>query len=311
MPQPADTFLLRSLTLRHLRLLLALDSHRQVRLVAEAQHISQPAVSKALAEIESGIGAPLFERTPKGLVPTARGACLVRYAQIVTGEIGRAAEELAGIARGISSTVSVGVMHGCTSGVVPAAVALCRERQPGLVAILIEGSIDHLMQQLRAGRLDLVVGAKVERAMPAGMQFSHLYDEPLAVVCGVQHPLAAVAKVEWQDLMSQPWVLPPRYARARDALELNWRRMGLPLPDVAVETLSTDLIQSLLSQAPLLAILAEGTADKLAAPGLVRRLHPEPQPPVMPIGTLRSAGASDASAAPLFEACLAKVVGRR
>ena len=78
MPLVSSAFLQRALTLRHMRLLIALEEMRQVGRVATALSISQPAVSKALAEIESGIGVPLFERTPNGMLPTAHGACLLR-----------------------------------------------------------------------------------------------------------------------------------------------------------------------------------------------------------------------------------------
>lgn len=310
MADRSDAFLQRSLTLRHLRLLLALDSLRQVRRVAEALHVSQPAVSKALAEIEAGVGVPLFERTPKGLVPTASGACLVRYAQIVTGEVTRAAEELAGIARGIASTVSVGVMHGCMAGAVPAALQLCRERQPGLVVQVTEGSLDPLMLQLRAGRLDLVVGARVERAMPSGVRFTKLHDEPLVVVCGVHHPLAGAASVQWPELLAQGWVLPPRSARARDAVELMWRRLGYTLPEVAVETVSTDMIRSLLEKSALLALLARQSARPLAAADLLAILNPEPAPLVMSVGVLRATDAPRSSAASLLEDCLLELAAR-
>ena len=92
----SSAFLQRALTLRHMRLLVALEDLRQVGRVAAALNISQPAVSKALAEIENGVGVALFERTPRGMVPTAHGACLLRYAHMMTNEITRAVDELTG-----------------------------------------------------------------------------------------------------------------------------------------------------------------------------------------------------------------------
>ena len=66
----STAYLRRGLTLRHLHLLVELDETRHVGRVATALHVSQPAISKTLAEIESGIGVSLFDRTPRGLVPT-------------------------------------------------------------------------------------------------------------------------------------------------------------------------------------------------------------------------------------------------
>jgi len=70
----SSAFLQRSLTLRHMRLLLAVEELRQVGRVATALSISQPAVSKALAEIENGIGVPLFDRTPRGMLAVFTGS---------------------------------------------------------------------------------------------------------------------------------------------------------------------------------------------------------------------------------------------
>jgi len=70
MAKISSTFLQRALTLRHMRLLLAVEELRQVGRVATALSISQPAVSKALAEIERGVGVTLFDRTPRGMLPT-------------------------------------------------------------------------------------------------------------------------------------------------------------------------------------------------------------------------------------------------
>lgn len=304
-------FLQRSLTLRHLRLLIALNELRQVRRVAEALHVSQPAVSKALAEIEAGIGARLFDRTRKGLVPTAEGACLVRLAETVASEAAKAGEELAGIARGIEQVVSVGVMHGSTSGVLPDAIRSCRERVPGVVVTVVEGPVDRLLQQLRAGRLDIVVAAMAERHVPNGLTFMPLYSEAPVVVCGATHPLVRAARVGWPELMRHAWIMPPRSARVRTVLESAWRRMGAAPPDVAVETVSLDLILELLQRERLLALLPGHTARKLVRAGLVGALNPTPQAVVLPIGALRVVDSEPTTALSAFEACLIEAATRR
>src|SRR6476661_4149167 len=117
----SSAFLQRSLTLRHMRLLLAVEELRQVGRVATALSISQPAVSKALAEIENGIGVPLFDRTPRGMLPTAHGVCLLRYAHLMTNEITRAVDELTGIEQGIAAAVAVGATFGSGTGYLLAA----------------------------------------------------------------------------------------------------------------------------------------------------------------------------------------------
>ena len=148
----SSAFLQRALTLRHMRLLIAIEELRQVGRVAVALNISQPAVSKALAEIENGVGVALFERTPQGMLPTAHGACLLRYAHAMTNEIARAVDELTGIEQGIAATVAVGATFGAGTGYLLSAATLqARQRLPELTVTVTEGSREYLLRQLRTG----------------------------------------------------------------------------------------------------------------------------------------------------------------
>ena len=135
----SSTFVQRALTLRHMRLLVALEELRQVGRVAAALSISQPAVSKALAEIENGVGVALFERTSRGMVPTAHGACLLRYAHMMTNEIARAVDELTGLEQGIAATVAVGATAGSGTGyLLNAAILQGCQRLPELTVSVSE-----------------------------------------------------------------------------------------------------------------------------------------------------------------------------
>jgi len=140
----SSTFVQRALTLRHMRLLVALEELRQVGRVAAALSISQPAVSKALAEIENGVGVALFERTSRGMVPTAHGACLLRYAHMMTNEIARAVDELTGLEQGIAATVAVGATAGSGTGyLLNAAILQGCQRLPELTVSVSEGAREH------------------------------------------------------------------------------------------------------------------------------------------------------------------------
>ena len=78
-----DTYVRASFKPRHLRLLVALDDLRNLGQVAASINVSQPAVSKALGELERGLGLKLFERTARGVIPTAYGQCLIRHARVM------------------------------------------------------------------------------------------------------------------------------------------------------------------------------------------------------------------------------------
>ena len=100
----------RDAKLRHLRLLVAIEDAGQLSKAAALLHITQPALSKALSEIERSIGHPLFDRGPRGLVPNTRGAALIRAARNVLGELDRVSVELRDLVDRPGRVLMVGAM---------------------------------------------------------------------------------------------------------------------------------------------------------------------------------------------------------
>jgi DNA-binding transcriptional LysR family regulator len=312
MAKISSTFLQRALTLRHMRLLLAVEELRQVGRVATALSISQPAVSKALAEIEKGIGVTLFDRTPLGMLPTAHGSCLLRYAHMMTNEITRAVDELTGIEQGVAAAVAVGATFGSGTGYLLAAATLqCRQRVPELAVTVTEGTRELLLRQLRTGRLDIVIGTVGEPAAPADLQSTPLYIDAPTIVCVTRHPLAAKRKPGWGDLLAQPWVLPPRTTRVRDAIEALFRRAGSERPRVLAETLSLDLNLELLAQGNALGLLPQHLARRLATAGQMRVLEVETPGLVMPISLFTLPAARASMAVDTLRTCLVQAAALR
>ena len=116
-----DRVLRSNLKLRHLQMLVALDQFRHLGRAAEFLSVTQPAVSKTLAEIESMFGLPLFERSTRGTEPTAAGASVVRFARSVLAGFDRTRDEIAAEASGAIGRTSVGAMVAAT----PVLLNLC------------------------------------------------------------------------------------------------------------------------------------------------------------------------------------------
>ena len=117
----ADQLAQRGLKLSHLRLLAALAETEQLTVSAAAIGVSQPAASRLVAEIERIIGAPVHERTGRGIGLTTIGRALALRAQRVRLELDDAARDLAEIAAGGVGHVRVGTVNGAAlSRVLPA-----------------------------------------------------------------------------------------------------------------------------------------------------------------------------------------------
>ena len=107
-PEAAEQFVSRRLSLRHARVLLALEDTGNVSQAADMLHVSQPAVSKALAELEQGLGQTLFLRRGRNMQPTPVGRRLLVLARKLEGDLQRAAGDVAAMVRGASGEVRIG-----------------------------------------------------------------------------------------------------------------------------------------------------------------------------------------------------------
>ena len=107
--------LLSRLKMRHLVLLQAIDRHRVLNRVALEMRLSQPAITKALREIEDIFMTPLFERTPRGLKPTAAGQAVLHYAVVTLAGVESTARTLTAIDVGLTGRVRIGVTPGASS----------------------------------------------------------------------------------------------------------------------------------------------------------------------------------------------------
>lgn len=296
-------FLRTGLKLRHLRLVIALEEYRQVARVAMAMNITQPAVSKALAELEDGLGYPLFVRQPRGIEPTPHGLCFVRYAQSILDELDRAGDELLALGRGASASVAVGAMPGTTLSLAPRVIALAKERMPALSVAVYEAPMDVLIGQLRTGRLDVVLGALAERSVADDIVQHHLYEEIMRVVVAPNHPCADRADVTWADLMAFPWVLPPRTARLRQSIEAAFRRMEIDMPTNHVDSVSAGLVIGLLGEIQAVAMVTSRLARVYEERGVARTLSLDLPGVLLPISTFTLADKTPTPAVEVFQQC--------
>src|SRR5262245_12866214 len=114
-----DWYLLINLKARHLRLVVAIDTYRNLTQVADITHVTVPAVSKALAELERGLGLELFTRTTQGLKPTPYGECLIRHAREMLTSLNQARDELKALSTGTQGKVNIGVLPASTYALLP------------------------------------------------------------------------------------------------------------------------------------------------------------------------------------------------
>lgn len=267
-----DWYIRANLKLRHLQLLVAMDELGSVSRVAAYLNVTQPAVSKTLAQIEEGIEVPLFERTSRGMEPTEHGACLVRHAREILGRLATARDELRDISEGRITRVSMGVLPATACVLVPRFIARLEEEATDVAINVREGTMNTLLPALRAGDIDMVVGQLPERRLPVEFDSELLYEDPLSVVVRRDHPLTTLRTLEWSHLAGYPMVLPTPAASTRVAIDNFLLDQGLAVPRRHLESISTLTNVGVLQFTDSVGFMAHDLARHYAAQGALQVL---------------------------------------
>ncbi|WP_367065318.1 LysR substrate-binding domain-containing protein [Oryzisolibacter sp. LB2S] len=305
-----DRVLRSNLKLRHLQMLVALDQFHHLGRAAEFLSLTQPAVSKTLAEIESLFGLPLFERSTRGTQPTAAGASVVRFARSVLAGYERTRDEIAAEASGASGRTSVGAMVSATPVLLVQAVQRLKARSRRATVLIEEGDLARLLPKLRLGELDLYVGRLEPAYASPDLETEPLYEDPMVAVVHPGHALAHQGAVQWADLAEQPCVLPPPWASLRVKLEQQFFAHGLHPPVDIIESTSFLSQLSFMQQRGAVAFVARAVALHFAEQGMLDVLRLDVPVELPPVGLITLRGQRPTPVTALLLDCLREGVTR-
>lgn len=291
------------LRLKQLSLIAALDEFRSLRKVAEAMHLSQPAATKMLHEIEETLGVQLFERLPRGMRPTVFGESVINYAQLMLADLDNLRKQLVAQEAGAVGEVSVGSIMAPAPGLLTRTIIELRARYPLIkISVYIDTS-DVLMQMLEQGKLDIVLG----RLLNPGehdLNFEVVDNEALSVVAGVHHPLSQVRRLELADLAGQAWILQPPNSPMRQLLELAFREANIASPANLVETASILTTTTLLQGTEMISVVPTTVARHYATSGMICILPVRIKLQLEPYGIITRKERIPAPAVAVFQECL-------
>ena len=257
----------KTITLRHLRVIAALSELKLVARVSEALNVSQPAVSKQIADLERIVGAPIVTRDRNRLFLTPIGHRLADHAKQALNQLDRAAFDIEAMASGVSGSVAVGVVSSVAPTLLPGAISLFKSGTPQASISIKEGHFVELLPELETGALDVLIARIWQPRELPGIEQLSLFAEPVVVVAGRNHRLATRADLEWSDLIDFPWILPQANSVARRAIDALFAENGLTPPANTIASLSLTLNLALLDSIPALGLLPQRLAQTHAARG--------------------------------------------
>jgi DNA-binding transcriptional LysR family regulator len=237
----------RRVRLRDLETLVAVVQAGGMRKAAAVLNLSQPAVSKAVAELEGAIGLKLLERGRRGVEPTRYGMALVRRSEVLVDQLRGALRELADLADPEGGEVRLGAMETLYAGLVGATVSAMLQRHPGMRFVLESGQSPDLIHHFLLKRMvDFVVARPLSMPLPPGVEGEPLFCDRLFVVVGKTHPLARRHKLALAELADEGWILSRNELMPESPVALAFAAAGLESPRRTVTSGSLNSRYSLL-----------------------------------------------------------------
>lgn len=306
-----DWYIRANLKPKHMQMLIALDELRQVGRVASYLNVSQPAISKTLAEIERGLGVELFLRSPKGLVPTPYGQALIKLSRSVMREFDMTRHQLQQLASGAEGRIRMGVLPVAAPVLAPRALIRLREVLPRISVLLQEGTTDQLLPLLRSGDLDIVVGnlPPASASVAMGLQERILFQgETIAIVCSAGHPLSLKKNLHPEDLKPYPFVIPPAGSAFRASVDAVMEAFGLDMSSGLIESGSMTSTNTLVRGTQALSFYSRHLAEHYSRLGSLTILPLDTPSGTMPIGMVWSPSGENSPGLEEFRNILVSVV---
>ena len=263
--------LLNRLRMRQVALILAVGEHGTLRKASAELGMTQPAATKMIQELESAIGQRLFERVGRGQKLTPAGTSVLRYFSGMRGSFEAMTRELAELQLGSAGRVSVGSIMAPSPNLLTHAIVALKKAFPLLSVDVTLDTSDRLLELLKAGNLDLAIG-RIRDAHQADYSFEPLENEVLAVVAGVDHPLARQRTVKFAQLLSYPWILQPPGSPMREVLDQEFRLQQALVPQGLIETASVVTTTCLMAETDMISVMPGSIADNYARHGLLKIL---------------------------------------
>lgn len=289
----------RRIKLRDLHILLAIAESKSMAKAADRLAVSQPVVSKVVADLERVIGVRLFDRDRHGAEPTMYGRALLTRGLTVFDELRQGLTDIEFLRDPAAGELRIGSHAPMLEGVLPVIVDRLRRNYPKLVFDITEApSVPAVWRDLRERNVDFFIGR-----IPSLSDDFHaevLFDDPQWVVAGAHNRWTRRRTIELRELIGQPWILPKPNTATGALVAATFTAAGLELPRPEVFSGSFPMMNVLLAGGPLLA-LWPASVLRFGARHFSVKVLPVKLPPLSrPVGIITLKGRTISPATRIF-----------
>jgi LysR family pca operon transcriptional activator len=273
----------RRIKFRHIQCFVEIAQERSLKLAADKLSLTQPAISKTLKELEDIIGASLMTRNRAGIALTKQGKVFLHFAQISLASLQQGLDgvEKEGDAR---ATLKVGALPSVAASFMPPVVREFAELAPNVMLQIMDGPHGYLIERLKLGELDLVIGRLGRPVSMEGVSFTQLYSERVDLIVRSGHPL--LEKPDVKRIVDWPVIYPPEGSAIRPLVERYMIANGVGDIPNKIETVSGAFGRVYTRRTDAVWIISSGVVQNETADGHLVRLPFETDMTKGPVGLM-------------------------
>jgi DNA-binding transcriptional LysR family regulator len=263
------------LKLRELNILLALAQTGSMAKAAARLSISQPAISRAIADIEHTLGVRLLDRGAKGIEFNRYGRALLKRAIAVFDELNQGVQDIEFLSDPASGELHLGSGVALAEGIVQAAVERLLLQHPRVLFHIELGDTMAMYDKLRERRIEIGFARVASPPAENDMHFEALCAESLVVVAGLQSPWASRRKIKLADLVNECWIWSPRGTLVDSLVRGAFVASGLTPPSACIHTHAAGVWMGLAATGRFIAVIAPSLLQSSARRASVKVLPVE------------------------------------
>ena len=198
----------RRIKFRDLHIALAVAQSGSMSKAAEALAISQSVVSKVIADLEQALGVRLFDRSRKGVEPTASGRALLSRGRAAFDELKQGVKEIEFLNDPTSGELWIGASPALSEGIALAVIERMSRQYPRIFFHVAQGDTLALSDELQERRIELAFAQISGRAPREYINSEMLFEDPLVIVAGMETPWVGRRKIKLAELVNESWTWP-------------------------------------------------------------------------------------------------------
>lgn len=280
---------------RHLQTFVEVARQKSVVKAARLLNVSQPAATKTIRELEEVLGVAVVEREGRGIRITRYGEVFLRHAGAALTALRQGLDSVSQERTGGAPPIRLGALPTVSARIMPRAMTVFLEEATGARVKIVTGENSVLLEQLRVGELDLMVGRLAAPERMTGLSFEHLYSEPVVFAVRAGHPLLSGKQSIFGHLPGYPILMPTRASIIRPFVERFLIANGVGSLPNQIETVSDSFGRTFVRSSDAVWIISAGVVAPDVEDGRLTTLPIDTSETKGPVGlTMRS----DAVAAP-------------